>query len=38
MIAPIARWALKEKPDIRALEDRVGPQGGLFSFFYTLFK
>jgi hypothetical protein len=38
VIAPFARWALKEKPSIRALEDRGRTQGGLFSFFYTLFK
>jgi len=37
MIALIARWALKEKLDIQALEERRRTQGGLFSFFYTLF-
>jgi hypothetical protein len=38
VIARIAHWALKEKPGIRALEERGRPQGGTISFFYNLFK
>jgi hypothetical protein len=38
VIAQNACWALKEKPGIRALEERGRPQGGTLSFFYNLFK